>query len=192
MRAVFPVFSLALLLSCAAAFADPPCRRGEPDCCEVDADCDDGDACNGVESCNLANGTCVGGPDVGLGVTADGSLAVDGGRVVVEQATFTNGPSSVVLRGALDRISPATATGWAHGVIDAAVVGSLSPGTAVAGRVEVWGDGPWAIREIRYCTPRRAEFYKFRERWDFKDVTDKELAAVEKRVADEFYEEIVK
>ena len=54
--------------------------------------------------------TRVGGPDAGLDVTADGTLAIDGGRVVVEQATFTSGASSVVLRGRLDRISPVTAT----------------------------------------------------------------------------------
>jgi len=60
----------------------------------------------------------------------------------------------------------------------------------VAGRIEVWGDGLWATREIRYFTLRSREFEDFRKRWDFKDVTAKQLAAVEKRVADEFYEEI--
>ena len=111
----------------------------------------------------------VGGPDAGLDVTADGTLAIDGGRVVVEQATFISGASSVVLRGGLDRISPVTASGWAHGVIDAGVVGSLSPGTEAAGRVDanaraevkdgrvsgtlgvtshgltIQGVGPWAV-----------------------------------------------
>ena len=33
-------------------------------CCSNDADCDDGDACNGVESCDLSSGTCVPGTAV--------------------------------------------------------------------------------------------------------------------------------
>src|SRR5207249_4118659 len=32
--------------------------------CSNDADCDDGDACNGVESCDLSSGTCVPGTAV--------------------------------------------------------------------------------------------------------------------------------
>lgn len=60
----------------------------------------------------------------------------------------------------------------------------------VAGRIEVWGDGLWATWEIRYFTPNGPEFYDFREKWDFKDVTDEQIAAVERRVAKEFYEEI--
>jgi hypothetical protein len=81
----------------------------------------------------------LGWPGAGLRVrpaAADATLAVDGGRLVVEQATFTSGASSVVVRGGLDRLSPATAAGWAHGIVDAGIAGALAPGAELAGRVD--------------------------------------------------------
>ena len=58
------------------------------------------------------------------------------------------------------------------------------------GRIEVCGDNPYgfADREIRFCTPRLDEFAAFREAWDFRDVTDAELAQVEADVNAKFNE----
>ncbi|HSD26535.1 MAG TPA: translocation/assembly module TamB domain-containing protein [Vicinamibacteria bacterium] len=110
-----------------------------------------------------------GGPDVGRDVTLDATLVLDGGRLVVEQATLGTGASSVVVRGRLDRVSPVTAGAWAHAVIDAGAARTLSPGAEAQGRVEadaridvkdgrvvstltasapalsVRGVGPWAV-----------------------------------------------
>ena len=54
----------ALLVSMLAArvvTADPPCPIGVPSCCSADADCDDGEACNGSETCDVPTGTCMAG-----------------------------------------------------------------------------------------------------------------------------------
>ena len=61
----------------------------------------------------------------------------------------------------------------------------------VGGRIEVYSGDPfgYASNEIRFFTMKVEEFRDFREKWDFADVTDKQLVAVEKRVAKEFYAE---
>ena len=59
----------------------------------------------------------------------------------------------------------------------------------IGGRIEVWGDGPYAEREIRFFTRRREEFYEFRERWDLQDLTEKQLAQFEREVQERYQEE---
>ena len=58
----------------------------------------------------------------------------------------------------------------------------------IGGRIEVYGNNPlgYADKEIRFFTMKADEFRAFRERWDFKDVTDKQLGDIEKKVAEEF------
>ena len=57
----------------------------------------------------------------------------------------------------------------------------------VGGRIEVHSDSSgYASNEIRFFTMKVDEFRTFRNRWDFKDVTDKQLAAIEKRITEEF------
>ena len=60
----------------------------------------------------------------------------------------------------------------------------------IFGRVEVWGNGAYAYREIRFLTRDREAFLDFRERWDFRCVTDKRLAWIEQVVKERFCEEV--
>jgi|YelNatPaOPRAMG01_1025707.scaffolds.fasta_scaffold09160_15 hypothetical protein len=49
----------------------------------------------------------------------------------------------------------------------------------VAGRVEVYDSkGPYDIDEFRFFTKRREKFYRFRDKWDFKHVSKKQLSAI--------------
>ena len=59
----------------------------------------------------------------------------------------------------------------------------------VAGRIEVYGDGPYAEREIRFFTKRTDEFYEFRDKWDLKDLTEKQLKRFEREVQERYQEE---
>lgn len=46
------------------------------------------------------------------------------------------------------------------------------------GRMEIYdnfGDSPWAIDEIRFCN-NESDWWEFRERWDFKNLSPKQLA----------------
>src|SRR5689334_6165792 len=54
--------------------APAACPVGAPGCCAVDADCDDGDACTGAETCDVASATCVAGTPVGCD---DGDVCTD-------------------------------------------------------------------------------------------------------------------
>lgn len=57
------------------------------------------------------------------------------------------------------------------------------------GRVEVSRPGDkYPSEEIRFCTSRLNEFERFRDRWDFQDVTAEELALVRKTIAERFAE----
>ena len=58
----------------------------------------------------------------------------------------------------------------------------------VAGRIEVYGDGPYAEREIRFFTKRTEEFYEFRDRRDLKDLTEEQLAQFEREVQEKYQE----
>jgi hypothetical protein len=74
----------------------------------------------------------------------------------------------------------------------------------VAGRVEVYGGSSYANGEIRfffkgynydprntpgqYNTPKMRKWSKFREYWDFKNCTDKELKKLETIIKEEWYE----
>lgn len=40
----------------------------------------------------------------------------------------------------------------------------------IAGRIEVHSKGPYAEEEIRFFTRRKAEFERFRRKWDMKRV----------------------
>jgi hypothetical protein len=59
----------------------------------------------------------------------------------------------------------------------------------IGGRIEVIGDGPFAEREIRLFTRRLREFGRFRDKWDWQNVTDKQLARIERTVETRFFEE---
>jgi hypothetical protein len=56
---------VAVLLAAAGgarpALAGAACAVGVPACCAADADCDDGDLCNGTETCEVGTGTCLAG-----------------------------------------------------------------------------------------------------------------------------------
>lgn len=58
----------------------------------------------------------------------------------------------------------------------------------VAGRIEVWSDGPYDVDEIRYFTNKLDEFRRFSEGLDFKRVDKKELERIKKHVTERFYD----
>ena len=62
----------------------------------------------------------------------------------------------------------------------------------VGGRVEVYDESKssYPIYEIRFLTPKWREFFTFRDKWDFKEVTAKELKEIEKTINEEFYEKV--
>ena len=45
----------------------------------------------------------------------------------------------------------------------------------IGGRVEVFADGPYAEEEIRFLTKEVQKFNEFRDMWDMKNITRKEL-----------------
>ena len=59
----------------------------------------------------------------------------------------------------------------------------------IGGRIEVYGDGPYAEREIRFFTKRTEEFCEFRDYWDLKDLTEKQLKRFEFEVQKKYQEE---
>ena len=58
----------------------------------------------------------------------------------------------------------------------------------VAGRIEVHDNdddyNPYAEREIGYLIKDTTDYYLFRERWDFKDISEDELAEMEEELED--------
>jgi hypothetical protein len=57
----------------------------------------------------------------------------------------------------------------------------------VIGRVEVYdNDSVYAIDEIRFLTNDK-NWNKFREKWDFKDITKKDLNKLRKEINKKFY-----
>jgi len=49
----------------------------------------------------------------------------------------------------------------------------------VGGRLEIYiNDDPYANDEKRFLTRKQEEFYRFRDRWDMKRVTPKQLETV--------------
>ena len=59
----------------------------------------------------------------------------------------------------------------------------------IGGRIEVYrSDERYASEEIRFFTKKQDEFYKFREKYDFKDITEAELNKIKKIVKEEYYE----
>ena len=80
--AVFGVrLAIALVALAVTARASPvlaaTCAVGEPGCCGADADCDDGDPCNGAEMCEVVTGTCL------PGLPVDGIACNDGDACTV-------------------------------------------------------------------------------------------------------------
>jgi len=58
----------------------------------------------------------------------------------------------------------------------------------VVGRVEVYDDEhDYDIDEIRFFTNKKS-WYKFRDKWDFKDVTEKELESIKKTIVSKYLE----
>ena len=68
--------ALALAVTCAlvGGAGAAVCPVGVGNCCAIDADCDDGDACTGIESCDASSGTCVAGTAVDC---SDGNPCTD-------------------------------------------------------------------------------------------------------------------
>jgi hypothetical protein len=59
----------------------------------------------------------------------------------------------------------------------------------VGGRIEVSKpDDHFASEEIRFFTKNTEEFYKFREKWDMKEVTKGELEKIRQLVEEKFYD----
>ena len=57
----------------------------------------------------------------------------------------------------------------------------------IGGRIEVYKrDKPFASHEIRFFTKRIKAFWEFRDRWDMKDITGKQLKYIERKVKLEF------
>jgi hypothetical protein len=54
----------------------------------------------------------------------------------------------------------------------------------VGGRIEVYemGADKYAIEEIRFFTKKQKAFYRLREKWDFEEVTAKELERLRKKI----------
>ncbi len=58
----------------------------------------------------------------------------------------------------------------------------------IGGRIEVFEqDAPYPCKEIRFFTKDVGKFKAFRYYWDMKNVTDKKLREIEKRVKGDFY-----
>ena len=58
----------------------------------------------------------------------------------------------------------------------------------IGGRIEVYKpDDQFSNHEIRFFTKRIKTFRAFRESWDMKEITGKQLAYVEGKVKKEFY-----
>ena len=56
------------------------------------------------------------------------------------------------------------------------------------GRVEIYDDNSqYAIDELRFFTKDKA-WFKFREIWDFKEVTEEQLEFIKKEIKDKYYE----
>ena len=63
-------------------------------------------------------------------------------------------------------------------------------GNYVAGRIEVYIEPePHDIEEIRFFTKKLDEYFGFRNKWDFKDVSQAELDEIRKTAIEDFYEE---
>ena len=59
----------------------------------------------------------------------------------------------------------------------------------IGGRIEVGLPGEYfASEEIRFFTKSVEEFYKFREKWDMKEINKGELEEIRRVVKDKFYE----
>lgn len=58
----------------------------------------------------------------------------------------------------------------------------------IGGRIEIWVDDyEYDIDEIRFLTKDIKGFYKFRNKWDFKDINAKRLDELE-RITRELYQ----
>jgi len=57
----------------------------------------------------------------------------------------------------------------------------------IAGRIEVFeSDAQYDCKEIRFFTKDVKKFRAFRDRWDMKDITEKQLQRIEEKVGQEF------
>ena len=64
-------------------------------------------------------------------------------------------------------------------------------GDYIAGRIEVYKEpGMYDIEEIRFFTNKQDEYFKFRDTWDFEDVSQAELDEIRKTAKEDFYEEV--
>lgn len=58
------------------------------------------------------------------------------------------------------------------------------------GRVEVYkNDDQYASEEIRWATSKVERFHEFRDRWDFREITEYHLAWMRKFIEENFFGE---
>lgn len=73
--------------------------------------------------------------------------------------------------------------------IEEAVMNSHYSDNYIGGRIEIWTDeSQYSIEEIRFFTCKQKEFFKFREKWDFKEVDSEQLKEIKKFVKENFFE----
>jgi hypothetical protein len=59
----------------------------------------------------------------------------------------------------------------------------------IGGRVEVLlPEDPWSSEEIRFFTKKIEPFYQFRDKWDMKKISQKELKEIRSTITKEFRE----
>jgi len=61
----------------------------------------------------------------------------------------------------------------------------------VGGRIEVYVENQeYAVEEIRFFTKKIKEFDKFREKWDFQEVSASDLEEIKKIIQEKFNEKL--
>lgn len=72
--------------------------------------------------------------------------------------------------------------------------GIMNPDYAgfIGGRIEIYNDfEQYDIDEYRFLTKDIERFYRFRDRWDFKDVTKEQLDYIRRKTKKEFLVRVV-
>jgi len=73
--------------------------------------------------------------------------------------------------------------------IEEAVLNPHYSDNYIGGRIEIWTDeSQYSIEEIRFFTCKQKEFFRFREKWDFKEVDSEQLKEIKRFVKENFLE----